>query len=401
MRKLFGFSFALVLCALVATPAMAQDASLWYNNGNEYFFFNVNTPPKNGDRAIRCFPSVALFGDSNGPTHETAHGPGLDQRQFRISRGQAGTIKPNTAPIGASLLEFRQQASCIPINGASTAGLLGAIGWTGSLPCAAPWIWTVTFTWTSPFGIPTVASGPNRLVYTDSGELNQTIANQNYFSGSGNERNLSPGGYSFFQDGTATNNGVPNGFQLIARQEWAHSTDYLDNITTIGRDASAGAGPPLDFGTGGKTIRNSGGAYGPGDSSAWYIQDGASTGTNSVLGAVLISGSGLLGTFVGPNTLGIPQGRTMDLVPDPITGILLGAPGLIWQVTYAHGTQGTTFNAAAGAAPAPAPFILPVTNQSVGLDFVTGKLEAISNTDVFTAGDAPTTDLNGDGDEDV
>lgn len=401
MRKLFGFSFALVLCAFVVAPAMAQDSTLWYSNGNEYFFFNVNTPPKNGDRAIRCFPSVALFGDSNGPAHEPAHGPGLDQRRFRISRAQAGTVKPNTAPIGASLIEFRQQATCAPI-GAGTAGLIGQTSWAGSLPCAVPWVWTITFTWTSPFGIPTVASGPNRLVYSDSGELNQTIANQNYFSGSGNERNLSPGGYSFFQDGTATNNGVPVNFQLVAAQEWAHTTAYVDNILTLGRDPSGAAGFPLDYGTGGKTIRSAGSPYGAGDNTSWYIQDGASTGTNNVLGAVLISGSALfgLGPYVGPNTFPLPQGRTGDLVPDPLTGILLGAPGIVWQTNYPHGTSGTTFPVPAGASAGPG-ILIPITNQAVNLDFTTGLLEALTNTDVFVAGDAPTTDVDGDGNEDI
>lgn len=399
MRKLFGLCFALLVCGLFAVPATAQDSTMWYHNGAEYFFFNINVPPHDGDGAIRCLPSVAFFGDSNGraaggpgsgPAHEPLHGPGMDANRFRIESGQAGTVKPLSAPIGASLMEFRQQSSCLP-RGTGTAGLLAAAGWTGSLPCAAPWFWIITFTWGTTFGIPTASTGPNRLLYTHAGELSQTNANQNYFVGSGNERNLSGGGYSYFQDGTATNNGTLNGFQLIARQEWYHQATYLDDQLEHGRDPSGTAGPPLDFGTGGKTIRAAGSPYGAGDSSAWYLQDGASTGTNAFTAITLISGSGLsFGALVGPNSLGIPQGRTMDLLADPITGIGLSLPGFLVNITTTHGGTGSTFNAPAGASLG-AGIQLPITHQSVNLDFVTGRIEAISNTDAFSAADLPDT----------
>jgi hypothetical protein len=381
MVKVLKVLFVVAVVATMAIPAFAQNANPYnYLNGVDYFFFNINLPPKNGDIAYRCFPSACLYGSSSAPTETTAHNEALQNEGFVLWNGQAGTPPGTSAPLGFTLILFRtQQGTCV-LGPAPTCGLSIGTSWSTSLPCAAPWFWIVTFTWSSPLTIPTcanplpsVTAGGNLLVGV-AGENSQTIANQNYFTGSGNERNLNGGGLSYFSDGTT--GGV---FQLVGQQEWSHRLFMTDAVGRAGRHPSATAAAPktLDFGTGQFTIRQAGSPYGIGDAAKLRSYDSQDAGVGFLYDIITC---GFFGDFITPNGgLPVPTAdpRAFDIVTDPCTGISLQIPVVFKLLPGAGPYYETPFEV-------PIPnfggVLIPVVVQNIQINIGAGTFGAMTST---------------------
>jgi hypothetical protein len=392
MVKVLKVLFVVAVVATLTVPAFAQNANSYnYLNGVDYFFFNINLPPKNGDIAYRCFPSSCLYGSRSSTIEATPHNEALQNEGFILWNGQAGTPPGLSAPLGFSLILFRtQQGDCV-LQTAPTCGASFGASWSTSLPCAAPWFWIITFTWVTPLTIPTCANpkpgyqvqGPlggtgtglgGNLLVGVSGENNQTIANQNYFTGSGNERNLNPGGISYFFDGTTF--GV---FQLVGAQEWSHTLFNTDATARTGRHPSATAAAPkiLDFGTGGFSIRQACSPYGKGDAAKFRTYDSQDAGAG--FNYALLT-CGVFGDFISPN-LGITvpsgDGRRFDIVTDPCTGISLQIPVVFKLLPGAPGVYETPFEV---PMPAFSAAFIPFVTQHININTTAGSFGAISST---------------------
>lgn len=406
MVKVLKVLFVVAVVATLTVPAFAQNANPYnYLNGVDYFFFNINLPPKDGDIAYRCFPSSCLYG-ANSSVFETslgapAHNQALQNEGFVLWNGQAGTLPGFSAPLGFSLILFRtQQGDCV-LQTAPTCGASFGASWSTSLPCAAPWFWIITFTWVTPLTIPTCANpkpgyqvqGPlggtgtglgGNLLVGVAGENSQTIANQNYFTGSGNERNLNPGGISYFFDGTTF--GV---FQLVGAQEWSHTLFNTDATARSGRHPSATALPPkvLDFGTGGFTIRKGNSPYGKGDAAKFRTydsQDYAQAGLPTQNFNYALITCGVFGDFITPNagiTVPAGDGRRFDIVTDPCTGISLQIP-IVFKLPknlVVANTFEQPFEVVMPSFGNPGQFT-PFVTQHININTVAGRFGAISST---------------------
>jgi hypothetical protein len=385
MVKVLKVLFVVAVVATLSVSAFAQNANPYnYLNGVDYFFFNINVPPKNGDIAYLCFPSACLYGSSSSPATEGAapHGEAVQDEGFVLWNGQAGTAPGTSAPLGFSLILFRtQQGTCVLQGAVPTCGLSGGASWSTSLPCAAPWFWIVTFTWSTPLTLPTCANpkpgsvAGGNLIVGVAGELNQTVANQNYFTGSGNERNLNAGGISFFFDGTSS--GV---FQLVGAQEWSHRLFTRDAVARTGRHPSATAAAPkvLDFGTGGFTLRQAGSKYGAGDAGKFRTYDFQDTG-----GIVIdLITCGFFGDFITPNA-GFPvpgtDPRAFDIVTDPCTSISLSVG--IFKAALVGGIADTIIEV---PIPPLGGSIIPIVYQALDVNIPLGAFGALSSTGTVT-----------------
>ncbi|MEQ8763803.1 MAG: hypothetical protein RL885_07745, partial [Planctomycetota bacterium] len=218
--------------------------------------------------------------------------------------------------------------------------------------------------------------------------------NQNYWTGSGNERNLNSGGISFLEDTVAN-----SAFQLIGAQEWSHSYFQVDGFTQTNRDPSAGTSGSFGFdtatvGTGGTIIRSSTSAINPGapaDGSAFRVVanqqlTGTSNSTITLIAATNLGG-GLTENASGTFTLPAGDGRQTNLVSDPLlTGLGLslsiitstggGLGGLTGDVGLSGQAQTIALDNALVAVP-PALQPLGVVTQTIGIQlpsfsFVTG-----------------------------
>lgn len=381
MVKVLKVLFVVAVVATLSVPAFAQNANPYnYLNGVDYFFFNINVPPKNGDIAYRCFPSSCLYGSKSGGIEGgLAHNEAVQDEGFVLWNGQAGTLPGTSAPLGFSLMLFRtQQGTCVLQGAVPTCGLSGGASWSTSLPCAAPWFWIITFTWTTPLTLPTcanpkpgVTAGGNLIVGV-SGELNQTIANQNYYTGSGNERNLTAGGLSYFFDGTTS--GV---FQLVGAQEWSHRLFTADAVARTGRHPSATAPAPkvLDFGTGGFTLRQAGSKYGAGDAGKFRTYDSQDAG-----GLILsLITCGFFGDFITPQG-GLPvSGRAFDIVTDPCTSISLSVG--IFKAALVGGIADTIIEV---PIPPLGGAIIPIVYQGLNVNIPAGGFGALTSTGSLT-----------------
>jgi hypothetical protein len=347
VRKLFLIGLALLAVAFVGVPAFAQTNPNPHHNGVEYFFFNPIVPPTNATTVTRSFGSASSIGnESFGAAHEgNSHPMGVQQDGFEAWNGQAGPgAGAGSFPLGFSLMSFRRGGTFSQ----GTGTVVAAASWLTSLPCSAPWFWIVTFGWGTAF-THTASSGPASQNFHMSirGETNQTIGNQNYFTGSGNERNLETGGLSFLEDtllGTA--------FQLVGAQEWSQSYYTVDGTSTYGRDPSGTAGFGLDFGTGGRTLRAGSTTINPGapaDTSSIRVQANQNLGLTTNLTTLNLitspqTGGGLTTDGTGSFTLPAGDGRTTNLVAD---GILTGLGFSLSIVLKTGGTlSGLTGNIA-------------------------------------------------------
>jgi hypothetical protein len=392
VRKLFLIGLAFLAVAFVGVPAFAQTNPEPHHNGVEYFFFNPIVPPTNATTITRCFGSVSSIGALSGGSEGNTHPYGVQQDGFEAWNGQAGPgAGAGSFPLGFSLMAFRCGTSFAQSNGTFVA----AASWVTSLPCSAPWFWIVTFGWGTAFThTPTsgsMATLKNFYVHI-RGETSQTIANQNYFTGSGNERYLNTGGISFLEDtllGTA--------FQLVGAQEWSPSYYTQDAHNTIGRDPSGGtAGFGLDFGTGGKQLRSGSTSINPGapkDSAA--IQHQANQNLNGiamVMQTILTSpqtGGGLDGNGTGGIVLPAGDGRAMNLKPDAIlTGlslslsIVMKTGGALGGITGDVGLSGTAttipVNLSGVSGP---PALQPIRVRAQAFSVQSGLFAAISTGD--------------------
>jgi len=101
--------------ALVAPTGIASAQTNQYrlHNGVDYFFKNVNVPPKHGDTATRAFPSATQFGAASGGAEGGAsHARAIQQDGFEAWSGQRNIgISPSSQPVGFSLLQFRYGGS--------------------------------------------------------------------------------------------------------------------------------------------------------------------------------------------------------------------------------------------------------------------------------------------------
>ncbi len=243
--------------AILAMSLGAQTNSRPLHNGIEYFFQNTVVPPSNVTTITRSFGSVSNMANLSGASEGAIHPIGVQQDAFDAWSGQAGGAPSVARPLGFSLLEFRRGGTFLQ----ATGTVVATTSWAASLPCAVPWIWLVTFTWGTTFTHTATASGSaQRFHFSVRGELNQSLGNQNYFTGSGNERNLNSGGISFLED-TSTNLAI----QLVSNQEWSPSYYQVDALTEAGRDPSGmGLGFGIDFGTGGRLHRSASTSINPG-----------------------------------------------------------------------------------------------------------------------------------------
>ncbi|MEQ8765165.1 MAG: hypothetical protein RL885_14625 [Planctomycetota bacterium] len=237
-----------------ASLAWAQTNQQTYHNGVEYFFKNTFAPPSPVATYTRAFGSATSIGSESGGVEGNVHAKGVQQDGFEAWSGQVNATPSLAMPLGFSLMEFRRGGNF----SRATGSIVAVASWTTSLPCSVPWFWVVTFTWATPFTqTSSVLNCNSRQNFTFSmrGEAIQSIGNQNYWTGSGNERNLNTGGISFLEDTI-----VNTAFQLPGRQEWSHSYFQLDATTQTNRDPSgmvAGSFgfDPTTVGTGGTILR--------------------------------------------------------------------------------------------------------------------------------------------------
>ncbi len=326
-HRLAGWAITLLIALLGAGhECAAQTNRHVFHNGVDYFFSSPVMPPGPQTTLTRCFGSATSIGNQSGGTENATHGLGIQQDGFEAWTAQA-TSTPSTATrLGFSLLEFRRGGTYV--HGSGTTVASGS--WYTSLPCGAPWAWIVSFAWGTTYTQTASVSGSQQgFAFSLRGEPNQTIGNQNYFLGSGNERNLNTGGISFFEDTSAN-----LAFQVAANQEWSHGYFQLDAVNEANRDPS-GALSAFGFdtatvGTSGTHLRAASTLLNPGsppDGVSFFLQaDQQQTGTSNssiLLLAARGLGGGLSadaqGSFLLPS-----DGRKTNLVSDPVlTGLAL------------------------------------------------------------------------------
>lgn len=381
MKKFVLFGLALVAVAFVAAPTFAQTNQQSYINGVDYFFGNIIVPPTNATTYTRSFGSATSIGNQSGGAETSVHGIGVQQDGFQAWNGQAGVTPSAAQPLGFSVMQFRRGGNFSQ----ATGTVLASASWTTSLPCNAPWFWIVTFTWGTTFTQTSTANGASQnFAFSMRGEANQSIGNQNYWTGSGNERNLNSGGISFIEDTIVNFAG-----QLVGAQEWSHSYFQVDGSSQTNRDPSAGTSGSFGFdsgtvGTGGTIVRSSTSALNPGapaDASAIRHEANQQlTGiSNTVISLITAPalGGGLREDAQGTFTLPAGDGRKTNLVADALLtnlGLSLsivlttggGLGGLTGDVGLSGSAQTLSLNNAAVAVP---PALQPVTicTQAVGI----------------------------------
>lgn len=252
MRKLLFLGLAFLVVA--AVPAMSQTNPNPLNNGTEYFFGNVIPPTFSSNKGTKCYPSVAMIGNQSDPQEGNTHGLGMQTDGFQLWNGNAGPGAGTGAhPLGIALFQWRSGNG--PGSWMTAAGTpIGSGSWFTSLPCSAPWFWIVTFTWLTPFTIQPTTVPTGNVYYTTQGEPNQAVNNQNYFTGSGNERNTNTGGFSYWEDTV-----VGTSFQLVGTQTWSTVIFFLDGLNQWCRNPSGVIGLGLTCGSGGYTIHSASG----------------------------------------------------------------------------------------------------------------------------------------------
>ncbi|MEQ8767332.1 MAG: hypothetical protein RL885_25700 [Planctomycetota bacterium] len=310
-----------IVALLLAVPAAAQTNLHEYHNGVDYFFGN-GTIPSNTTTYTRSFGSATSMGNFSGANENAVHGLGVQQDGFQAWNGQAGLTPSIVQPIGFSLMQFRRGGNFSQ----NTGTVVASAAWATSLPCNAPWFWIVTFTWGTTFTQTSTLSGASQnFAFSMRGETNQTVGNQNYWTGSGNERNINTGGLSFIEDTVANVAG-----QLIGAQEWSHSYFQVDAFQRTNRDPSGATSGSFGFdtasvGTGGLHTRSANSIMNPGapaDAQAirHVAAQQAGTGNEVVLSLLAAQpfGGGLTADASGTFTLPAGDGRTTNLVADPI-----------------------------------------------------------------------------------
>ncbi len=340
MRKFILFGLALVAVAFVAAPTFAQTNQQEWHNGVDYFFGNTVVPPSNVTTFTRAFGSGTSIGNQSGGVETVSHPIGVQQGGFQAWNGQAGSTPSILQPLGFSLMEFRNG----PLNTFSQAdGSVAALSsWATSLPCNAPWFWIVTFTWGTNFTQTSSAAGAKEnFTFSMRGETNQSVGNQNYWTGSGNERNLNTGGVSFLEDTS-----INLAFQLVGAQEWSHNLFQVDASSQANRDPSSGSTfsvfgfDTASVGTGGTLFRSNTTTINPGlPADGFAIAHEANhqlTGiSNTVISLITAQnlGGGLAADATGTFTLPAGDGRVTNLIADP----LLTNLGLSLSIVFTTG----------------------------------------------------------------
>lgn len=393
MRKVLFAALALFAVIGLCQTSVAQTNPQPWHNGVEYFFFNPILPPTNATTITRCFGTLSSIGNVSGAVEGNVHPMGVQQDGFEAWNGQAGLgAGSGSFPLGFSLMAFR----CGGTFSQGTGTFVAAASWLTSLPCSAPWFWIVTFGWGTAF-TQTPSAGPatkNFYVHI-RGEVKQTILNQNYFTGSGNERNLNTGGISFLEDtllGTA--------FQLVGPQEWSPSYYQLDMAEKGGRDPSgAGAGFGLDFGTGScGPIRDAATTKNPGqpkDAIAMRLIANQQLLGISVVTLTLISspatGGGVSTNGAGGIVLPAGDGRSTNLIPDGVLfplglslSILFKTGGALGGITGDVGLSGvaTTISVDLSGVVVPAA-LRPIFVLGQAISITQGQFGPISNASGF------------------
>ncbi len=315
------------------TAGVAQANQQEYNNGVDFFFANTFIPTA-ATTYTRSFGSATSIGNQSGGAETVAHPIGVQQSGFQAWSGQAGSTPSISQPLGFSLMEFRRGGTFSQADGT----VIALASWATSLPCNAPWFWIVTFTWGTTFTQTSSAAGATQnFTMSMRGEIKQSSGNQNYWTGSGDERNLNTGGISFIEDTI-----VSLAAQLVGAQEWNHSYFQVDGSSQTNRDPSAGAGgtfgfDPVSVGTGGTILRSNTSTINPGKpADAVAIAHEANhqlTGiSNTVISLVTNrnQGGGLTADATGTFSL---SGRVTNLVADPFLTWLALAPPFSFFLT--------------------------------------------------------------------
>ncbi|MEQ8768356.1 MAG: hypothetical protein RL885_30915, partial [Planctomycetota bacterium] len=321
-----------LICAgmLLAATASGQTNQRLAHNGVDYFFSSPVLPPTNTTTITRTFGSISCMGNRSGGGEALVHGIGTQQEAVEVWNGQAGATPTVARPIGFSMLEFRRGGNFRQ----STGTVVFQTSWLTSLPCTAPWFWVVTLTWGTTFTQTSTAFGAtDKMHFSLRGELNQTLSNQNYFTGSGNERNLNSGGFSFLEDTIAN-----AALQTTGAQEWSNSYYQVDAAIDSGRDPSGSSlGLSLDFGTGGAWLRPNNTSVNPGvppDAFAFQHESLQQLNGRPQTMITLITTPQLAGGFSasasGTFLLPANDGRVTNLVSDPVlTGLGLALSTLL------------------------------------------------------------------------
>ncbi|MEQ8767654.1 MAG: hypothetical protein RL885_27375 [Planctomycetota bacterium] len=388
-----GFCPALLVVILLAGSLLGQTNRQSFHNGVDYFFKSSVLPPTNVSTLARSFGSATSIGNASGGTEVSVHPIGIQQDGFEAWTAQATLTPSLTLPIGFSMLEFRRGGT---FQG-GTGTLVASTSWMTSLPCGAPWTWIVTFAWGTTFTqTATTAGAKQNFVFRLRGETNQALSNQNYFLGSGDERNLNSGGLSFFEDTSAN-----VAFQVAGNQEWSHGYFQVDALSEVNRDPS-GVGGPRGFdsatvGTGGTHLRSSSTVINPGnpaDRVSFFVQacqqnTGTSNSTILLLSARNLGG-GLQADATGSMVLPA-DGRKTNLVTDPVLttlGLNLSAAlstggglgGLTGDIGLSGVAQTLALDLSAVSVPTPLQ-PLAVNTQLIGVQLP--SFSVISNADRF------------------
>ncbi|MEQ8765713.1 MAG: hypothetical protein RL885_17445 [Planctomycetota bacterium] len=382
MRSRLMFLAMVSIAIAFCVPAHAQTNQQAFSNGVDYFFGNTVVPPTNTTTFTRTTPAHdPNTGNRSGGVEGSIHPIGVQQDGFQGWNGQAGVTPSVAQPLGFSLMQFRRGGNFSQ----ATGTVVASAAWATSLPCNAPWFWIVTFTWGTTYTQTSTVLGSNqKFSFSMRGETNQTIGNQNYWTGSGNERNLNSGGISFLEDTIAN-----SAFQLIGAQEWSHSWFTVDATTQTNRDPSGSTSGSFGFdtgtvGTGGTIIRSSNSLLNPGapaDASAIRHEANQQlTGTSNTVLSLIAAGNlggGLTENASGTFVLPAGDGRRTNLVSDPVlTGLGLslsivlttggGLGGLTGDVGLSGSAQTIPLDNAAVQVP-PALQPLTVFTQAIGI----------------------------------
>lgn len=317
------------------TSASAQTNRQVYHNGIDYFFANAVLPPSDFSTITRAFGSATSIGNRSGGAENAVHALGVQQDGIEAWTAQATTTPSLAQPLGFSLLELRRGGTWMQ----RTGSVVATGSWMTSLPCGAPWSWVVTFTWGTPYTQTSTQSGSRQgFAFSLRGETNQALVNQNYFLGSGNERNLNSGGLSFFEDTS-----VNLAYQLAGRQEWSQGYFQIDALNETNRDPSgalsAAGFDTASIGTGGTRLRAANTTINPGkpsDRVSYFLQaEQQRTGTSNT-SILLIAARNLGGglTADARGSFGLAgDGRRTNLISDP----LLTAIGLDLPLAFSTG----------------------------------------------------------------
>ncbi|MEQ8764632.1 MAG: hypothetical protein RL885_11940 [Planctomycetota bacterium] len=335
----------IVLLGLQAL-AISQTNPQAYHNGVEYFFSNaalLGGTPTNFTTATKSFGSATSIGGQSGGAETSVHPIGVQQDGFRAWNGQAGVTPSALQPIGFSLLEFRRGGTYSLNNGTVVA----TASWSTSLPCNAPWFWIVTFTWGTTFTqTATTLGAKQNFTFSVRGETQQSIGNQNYFAGSGNERNLNQSGLSFIED-----NSLGFALHLPGNVELGHEYFQVDASSQANRDPSGASGTfgfdTASVGTGGTIFRTASSPRNPGapadlfaiEHQAFQQLTGRVNSVFSLIAAPALGG-GLAENASGSFSLiGLPNRRTNIVADSLLTAFGLKLPAFFQT---GGGLQGLT-----------------------------------------------------------